>query len=120
MNETLCHAGASVRWSQASLSKKIDPTNYSRNTENPFINVSVNRFALRPDSSDHYCPNPQLVEPSGGHIGVGIALVFESAAVFVDAEEVWVEAATPVTTRARTIARIMVFMVSSPKVVFTT
>ena len=59
------------------------------------------------------------MEPSGAHIGVGIALVFESVAVFVEAEEIWEEAAIPVTTRARTAARTMFFMVLSPKVVFT-
>jgi hypothetical protein len=62
---------------------------------------------------------PQALGSSGGHIGVGIALVFVNTAVFVEAEEIWVEAATPVTTRVRTTARIMVFMVRTPKVVFT-
>ena len=63
---------------------------------------------------------PQLVLPSGGQLGTGMALVFESEAVFVEAEEICDEAAIPVTTRARTAARTMVFMVHSPKVVFTT
>jgi hypothetical protein len=48
-----------------------------------------------------------------------MALIFESAGVLVEAEEIWEEAAIPVTTRARTAARTMVFMVHSPKVVFT-
>jgi len=60
------------------------------------------------------------VEPSGGHIGVGIALVFERATAFVEADEICEEAAIPVTTRARTAARTMFFMIHSPKVVFTT
>jgi len=48
---------------------------------------------------------------SGAHIGVGRALVLARTAVFVEAEEIWVEAATPVTTRARTEARMMVFII---------
>jgi len=46
-------------------------------------------------------------------MGVGRALVLVTTAVFVEAEEIWVEAATPVATRARTTARIMVFMAFS-------
>jgi len=60
---------------------------------------------------------PHASGSSGAHIGVGIALVLATATDLVEAEEIWVEAATPVTTRARTAARIMVFMVHSPKVV---
>jgi hypothetical protein len=67
-----------------------------------------------------YRAMPQAFGSSGAHIGVGRALVLVRTADFVEAEEICVEAATPVTTRARTTARMMVFMVRSPKVVFTT
>lgn len=52
-------------------------------------------------------------------MGVGNALLFVNTAVLVELEEIWVEAATPVTTRVRTTARMMVFMIRTPKVVFT-
>jgi len=56
---------------------------------------------------------PHASGSSGAHIGVGIALVLATATVLVEAEEIWVEAAIPVRTRAATAMRTMDFMVLS-------
>jgi len=58
----------------------------------------------------------QAFGESGGQVGVGIALVFEAVmVVWVDAEEIWVEAAAPVRARTTTKARTMFFMTRYPK-----
>jgi len=57
----------------------------------------------------------QALGESGGHIGIGIALVFEAVIVaWVEAEEIWVEAAAPVRARTTTKARTMFFMTGYP------
>ncbi len=45
-------------------------------------------------------PKPQSVEPSGGHMGTGIALTFAEA-VGCAAFAMWLEARAPVATRER-------------------
>lgn len=53
---------------------------------------------------------------SGGHMGVGAALILEAVmVVLAEAEEIWVEAAAPVRARTTTKARTMFFMVRYPK-----
>jgi hypothetical protein len=42
--------------------------------------------------------------------------LLEAVIVLAEAEEVWVEAATPVRARTTTNARTMIFMVESPKI----
>ena len=55
---------------------------------------------------------PQAFGSSGAHMGVGRALFFARVTLAdVDAEETWVEATTPVRTRATTTARTIVFMI---------
>ena len=55
--------------------------------------------------------SPQALGSSGGHIGVGIALTLATVTLFwLEAEAIWVEAAPPVTTRASTKNRTMVFI----------
>jgi hypothetical protein len=54
---------------------------------------------------------PQALESSGAQTGTGSMLVRETVTLFwVEAEEVWVEAAAPVMTRTATKARMMSFM----------
>jgi hypothetical protein len=54
---------------------------------------------------------PQALGSSGGHIGVGRALLRAMLTLeLVEAEEIWVEAKAPVTTRAATTVRITNFM----------
>lgn len=65
---------------------------------------------------------PQALGSSGGQLGTGIAptlamvTVFDVFAVVV---EICVDAAKPVRAKATTKARTMVFMMTTPKVVFT-
>ena len=57
---------------------------------------------------------PQALGSSGGHIGVGRALVRATAILEEEvAVETWVEATAPVRTRATTAARTMIFMTFS-------
>jgi hypothetical protein len=53
-------------------------------------------------------------------MGIGIALVLEAVTlVWEEAEAIWVEAIAPVRARTTTNARIMYFIWTTPKVVFT-
>ena len=66
------------------------------------------------DASFDYQPlrMPQVVEPSGGQVGTGMALVLEATImVLLEEEEIWEEAAAPVRARTTTNARTMFFMV---------
>jgi hypothetical protein len=54
---------------------------------------------------------PHAFGSSGAHIGVGRALFLATATFeLVEAEETWVEATAPVSTRAATTARTMNFI----------
>ncbi len=56
---------------------------------------------------------PQEVEPSGAHIGTGIAEDFAVRVVWLVELVMWAEATAPVTTRDRAKARRRFFMVGS-------
>jgi hypothetical protein len=54
---------------------------------------------------------PQALGSSGAQVGTGIALLRATVTLaLVEAEEIWVEAKAPVTTRAATTVRITNFM----------
>jgi len=58
----------------------------------------------------------QPLGESGGHVGVGMALVLEATImVLADEEEICEEAAAPVRARTTTKARTMFFMTGYPK-----
>ena len=58
---------------------------------------------------------PQALGSSGGQVGMGSMLVRATVTlVFVEAEEVWVEATAPVRTRATTKARTICFIMGYP------
>ena len=58
-----------------------------------------------------YWSIPQASGSFQGHMGTGIALVLDAVTlVWAEAEAIWVEAAAPVTTRASTKNRTIVFI----------
>jgi hypothetical protein len=62
-----------------------------------------------------YWSIPQAPGSSGGHIGIGIALVFDTVTLdWAEAEAIRVEAATPVRARTTTNARTKFFMGKAP------
>lgn len=75
-------------------------------------------MARATDLASNYQP-PRILQPfgsSGGHMGVGMALVLEAVmVVLAEAEEIWVEAAAPVRARTTTKARTMFFIAGYPK-----
>jgi hypothetical protein len=57
---------------------------------------------------------PQALASSGAQLGIGSMLLRETVTFWVEAEEIWVEAAAPVMTRTATKARMMSFMMDLP------